>query len=191
MHLDDERQSAQHNFERLAASIPPRLSEREDRFASQIELSKISSSKKLESLYSFMNELYGFALKYTPCKKGCSYCCHYSITVCEIEIAHIEKHAKIKRKKEFLNKKNFHGYPCPFLEQGICSIYDARPFVCRKHVVLTSTNLWCNTELCNDEEFPILQFTNIDKAFHHIRRESESFNIYDIRQVFCRSMSSK
>lgn len=191
MHLDDERQSAQNTFERLAASIPPRLSEREDRFASQIELSKISSSKKLDSLYSFMNELYGFALKYTPCKKGCSYCCHYSITVCEIEIAYIEKHTKKKRRKELLNKKNFHGFPCPFLEQGICSIYDDRPFACRKHVVLTSTNFWCNPELCNDEEFPILQFTNIDKAFDHIRRESGSFNIFDIRQVFWSSMSNK
>ncbi|THK41323.1 YkgJ family cysteine cluster protein [Methylophaga sp. SB9B] len=186
MHLDEERRSAQDNLDRLTENIPSRLSEREDRFADKIEQSKTNPSKKLESLYLFMNELYGYASKYTPCKKGCSDCCHYSVTVSEVEIAHIEKYAKKKRRKEFLPKEDFHGSPCPFLKEGNCSIYEARPFVCRRHVVFTKTNTWCNPKISKDETFPLLRFSSINEAFDHIRQVSESFELYDIRQVFSR-----
>lgn len=184
MDLDKEKVSAQRNFDRLVANIPARLAEREDRFATQIARAKAKPSKKLESLYSFMNELFEYASKYTPCKKGCSDCCHYSITISEIEIAYIEKHTKRKRRKEFLPKEEFHGTPCPFLAQGACSIYAARPFVCRRHVTLTSTNTWCSPSISNNETFPMLQFSSVEKAFDQVRRESASFEIYDIRQVF-------
>ena len=184
MNFDEEKASAQNNFNRLVAEIPVRLSEREDQFANKIERMKTNPAKKLESLYSFMSELYLFASKYTPCKKGCSGCCHYSVTVSEVEIVHIEKHAKKKRNKVISPKKDFHGSPCPFLEKGVCSIYEARPFVCRKHVTLTSTNTWCNPDNSNNETFPLLQFSSVNDAFDHIRRESASFEIFDIRQVF-------
>ena len=72
MNLEEERRSAQDNHDRLAGNIPQRLSEREDKFSDQIKRSKINSGKKLESLYIFMNELYDYVSKYTPCKKGCS-----------------------------------------------------------------------------------------------------------------------
>ena len=184
MDLNKEKATAHNNFDRLVANIPRRLSEREDRFAGQIERAKTNPGKKLAALYSFMDELFEFASKYTPCKKGCSDWCHYSITVSEVEIMHIEKHTRAKRKKEFLPKADFHGSPCPFLVQGDCSIYDARPFVCRRHVTLTSTNTWCSPEICNDEIFPLLKFSSVNEAFDQIRRESESFGIFDIRQVF-------
>ncbi|RJX18453.1 MAG: YkgJ family cysteine cluster protein [Desulforudis sp.] len=184
MNLDEEKVSAQNNFNRLVAEIPVRLSEREDRFASMIERTKTNPAKKLESLYSFMTELYEFVSKYTPCKKGCSGCCHYSVTVSKVEIVHIEKNAKIKRNRSISPRQDFHGLQCPFLKQGVCSIYEARPFVCRKHVALTSTNTWCSPDISNNETFPLLHFSGINDAFEHIRSESASFEVYDIRQIF-------
>lgn len=190
MYLYDERRSAKINLDRLAKNIPSRLSQRENRFADKIKRSKTNPSKMLESLYSFMNELYRYVSEFTPCKKGCSDCCHYSVTVSEVEIGHIERYTKIKRRKEFLPKENFHGSPCPFLKEGNCSIYEARPFVCRRHIVLTNTNTntntWCNPKISNDETFPLLEFSSINDAFNHIREESESIELYDIRQIFGR-----
>ncbi len=184
MNCEDEKQAAQENFERLTAEMPISLSRREERFADQIKRAKINSKKKLDSLYSFMNELYTFARNYTPCKKGCSHCCHYKVTVSEVEIAHIEKHTKKKRNKQFSPIRDFHGSPCPFLKKGACSIYGARPFVCRRHVTLTKTDTWCNPKISNTEKFPLLKFSCVDEAFDYIRQESESFETYDIREVF-------
>jgi uncharacterized protein len=187
MNLKDEQDSAKKNYDRLASNIPFQLSKREDGFAVQIQRAKLSPAKKLKSLYSFMNELYTFASKYTPCKKGCSSCCHYKVSISEIEIAHIENHTKIKRNEIFNQSENFHGTPCTFLKNGACSIYEVRPFVCRRHVTLAATNTWCNPEISNDETFPLLRFSGIDDAYDHIRRESESFELHDIRQVFGRA----
>lgn len=184
MTIDEEKIAARLNYDRLVAAIPKRLSEREDSFGDKIKNSKLSPIKKLEALYIFMDELYEFVSKFTPCKKTCSSCCHYKVNVSEIEIAFIESHSKKRREKKFLPEWDFHGSPCPFLENDKCSIYSARPFVCRRHVVFTNDNTWCHSNVSNSEEFTLLKFTGIDSAFDHIRIESESFGMYDIRQVF-------
>jgi len=184
MRIDEERAAAEKNIERLTANIPTRLSEKEDKFSTQLIRAKKSPRKKLESLYSFMDELYEFVSKYTPCKKGCTNCCHYAVTVSDVEIEHIERFTKKKRNRQPLPKKDFHGSPCPFLKQGACSIYNARPFVCRRHVTLTETNAWCDPSISNDETFPLLKFTSIEEAFEHIRIESNSIELSDIRQIF-------
>lgn len=184
MDLAKEKSVAKENFDRLVGNIPSRLAEKEDRFAAQLKRAKTKPVKKLETLYSFMNQLYAHVSKYTPCKKGCSDCCYYSVTVSEVEISHIEKNTNTKRNKAFLPKANFHGSACPFLRQGGCSIYEFRPFVCRRHVTLTSTNTWCSPDVSNDEEFHLLSFSSVDEAFDQIRKESGSFEVFDIRQVF-------
>lgn len=184
MKLEEARLGAKKNFDQLVSEIPKRLSDREDGFLAQIEKAKISPKKKLESLYSFMNDLYQFASRFTPCKKGCNSCCHYSVTVSEIEIAYIEKHGGKRRNKSLGPKRDYHGSPCPFLVNGGCSIYEFRPFVCRRHVTLIPTSHWCDPVRSNDETFPLLEFSNINKAYDLIRRESSSYEMYDIRQVF-------
>jgi Fe-S-cluster containining protein len=186
MSLDEERLSAQNNFNLLVAEMPERLSRKEDGFSDKLARSKRTPIRKLESLYEAMNELYEFSSKYTPCKKGCSDCCHYNVTISEIEIVYIEKHSKNKRNQRFISKRDFHGTSCPFLMKGSCSIYEVRPFVCRRHVTLTKSSTWCSPLVSNDEKFPLLNFTSIDKAYEHIRRESKSFNLVDIREAFGR-----
>lgn len=86
------------------------------------------------------------------CGPGCSYCCHSQIHVLPIEallilsflsecftrkqilrlMDRIEQRLQRTREKSlgslFLIKKEL---PCIFLENGICSIYHVRPFICR------------------------------------------------------------
>lgn len=184
MNILDEKSFAKANYDRLAKNIPTRLAAREDGFEKLIENSKSNPFKKLETLYAFMGEMSELVTKFTPCKKGCSYCCYYPVSISDVEIEYIEKHTRIKRRKEYLPKSDFHGAPCPFLKNGCCSIYESRPFVCRKHVALTRDNTWCKPENANDETFPILSFSGIDGAFHRIRHEGASDDVFDIRQVF-------
>ena len=131
-----------------------------------------------------MNDLYKYVSAYTPCKKGCNNCGYYSVTISEIETQYIEQHTKNRRKKPYHHQQDFQGTSCLFLIDKSCSIYHARPFVCRRHIVLTNTNTWCDPKISNNDKFPLLQFSSIDEAYDHILIKSKSLDLYDIRQVF-------
>jgi len=87
----------------------------------------------------------GFGQLPIACKKGCSHCCHTRVSATAPELLVIAKIIKnrgngvIERvKKAHLQTKEFdlhtrakRPYPCPLLEEGICSIYDFRPKACR------------------------------------------------------------
>lgn len=83
------------------------------------------------------------------CRPGCSYCCHRCVPVSMPEALAIfeqvkhwqeDRLAPLKirlkafwelaeplRAKQFWNLRE----PCPFLEEGLCSIYERRPLLCR------------------------------------------------------------
>lgn len=184
MDIESEKNAAKENFNLLVKNMPKILSEKESNISNQIHKAKTNPIKKLETIYIFMKEIYGYVSPYTPCQKGCSNCCHYPVSISDIEIEYIERKTKNRKNKSFTPAGDFHGTPCPFLYNGCCSIYEARPFVCRRHVVLTNTNKWCEPTLSNTETFPLLKFSEIEKSFYLIKIESMSFNEYDIRQVF-------
>jgi Fe-S-cluster containining protein len=84
------------------------------------------------------------------CKAGCDHCCHQAVGVTAPEALAIVDHLKSTRSSGELARvaakiserhaKTSHlssqdrfspDHPCPFLEAGQCSIYDARPLACR------------------------------------------------------------
>lgn len=174
---------AERNQQKVAATIPAKLQAKEDRFLGKMRRAKVGPLKRLEMLYSLMEELSQAIAPLTPCKKGCSACCHYKVSVSEVEVAYIQKHTKHRRLKTYAPKQDFHGQPCPFLHSGACSIYSSRPFVCRRHNALTPNAYWCHHER-SDRTFPLLGFTNVDQAFDEIRLEANAGEPHDIRQVF-------
>lgn len=183
-----EQRFASDNLQKLIMSFPMQLTKREDSFASQIARAKSNSSSKLKSLYQFMDEVYQEVSRFTPCRKGCASCCHYSVSISLVEIEHIEGSTKHKRESTFRPNQNFHGEACPFLIEGKCSIYANRPFACRQHVTLTSNNTWCSPELANIHFFDMPGFSGINEAFAHILREAKADKMFDIRQVFTRKL---
>ena len=176
--------NARLNYDRLTACLPANLVKKEDGLFEGFLKSHRSPHKKLKELYEFMDELYAFVGKFTPCKKSCSDCCYYNVTISDVEIAHIEKAIGIKRLMTSLPKRDFHGEPCPLLKEGAWVIYKARPFVCRRHVTLCKTPVWCHRDRCNTDVFPLLSFSEINKSMDLIIRESGQTKIMDIRQVF-------
>lgn len=87
----------------------------------------------------------------TPaCRSGCAHCCYQAVTVSAPEVFAIHEHllatrspdefdAIIQRLRETDDRTRNKSaaerlspeLPCPFLEQGSCSIYDVRPLACR------------------------------------------------------------
>ncbi|EKP0311158.1 YkgJ family cysteine cluster protein [Aeromonas veronii] len=171
------------NREKMIRLLPPSLSKKEEGLYLRIIKSKANYLNKLSSLFSEMNEIYAYVDKFTPCKKGCSHCCHIPVSVSELEVEYIEKSLKIKR-KEFSAYDKTQEKPCPFLKDNGCSIYNVRPFVCRRHVVLTKTSYWCEIERCNQEIMPLLNFTETQKSFEFLIYESGKSRLFDIREIF-------
>lgn len=86
------------------------------------------------------------------CRSGCTWCCHFSVDVRAVEafsiLDYVERtlpaeekarvHAEIRTNSTTLKdmddmERMRHNIKCPFLSQGRCSIYEARPQTCRNY----------------------------------------------------------
>lgn len=181
MALKDDQEFALATCKRLIANFPPKLLKKEDAIASRLALSKLAPLKKLEAVYELLDEIGAYIGPATACGKGCSACCHYGVTVSDIEVRYIEQNTKHKRLKTLLPNRDYHGQPCPFLKDNACSIYKARPFVCRRHHSLAPTPQWCAPERSNAGDFTRLESSELKKAFDSLRAGTPPL---DIRQVF-------
>ena len=79
------------------------------------------------------------------CKSGCDQCCHVALSVFSIEADYIVEYVDSLSKDERValkelwqtqpeDGKNLMGEsvrPCSFLYDGKCSVYEARPVICR------------------------------------------------------------
>jgi uncharacterized protein len=177
------KQIAQANLERLRRQLPHKLAEREDKLFKKFRKDLADPIRKLKKLYIFMDELYAIVAKFTPCKLGCSACCYYPISISEIEIGYIEQSHGIERTT--LKALSPHSdTPCPFLTNNSCSIYETRPFVCRRHISLDKSSTWCQLDVCDKIELPQVVFSEVAKTYEQIVSESDSPSWIDIREAF-------
>ncbi|WP_165671479.1 YkgJ family cysteine cluster protein [Metapseudomonas otitidis] len=181
MGLKEDQESALATCKRLVEGLPAKLIKKESSIANRLEQAKLSPLKKLDAIYKLLGEIGAYVAPSTPCRKGCSSCCHFAVTVSEVEVQYIEAHTKYKRRKQALPAEDFHGQACPFLKNNSCSIYSARPFVCRRHHSLAPSPEWCAPEKSFAGEFPQLKSSELETAFDALRVSSP---VWDIRQVF-------
>lgn len=96
----------------------------------------------------------------SPCKKGCSACCHTQVSVtqdeAELLFQRIQEGSKVDLNRLKIqmtvmnNGDDFFKIPyedrrCIFLDkEGACSVYEDRPSVCRTNAVLSDASL-CDT----------------------------------------------
>ena len=185
MDMEEIRLATEIKIKKMTDSLPENLEKLQDDFFIEIEKSQLSPLNKLKKLYSFMDEVYTHINKYTTCKKGCSYCCSYYVTISDIEIQFIEKNNKgIKRKEQFDTDKKRVGTPCLFLKNDACSIYESRPYVCHRHVMFTPDNSVCSEDNAHIHKLRLLSWPKLDKSYDLIKAESGSNELHDIRDVF-------
>ena len=182
--------NAEMNFEVVSSSLPRHLVDKEEKLLEWYQKAKGNPHNKLRALYDFMTELYGSINKFLPCRKGCTACCHYPVSITVLEAEYIERETKLKRQRAILNSWD-RTSACPFLTGGKCSIYDHRPFVCRRHVALTQTSYWCDSTRANTGKFPLLSFTEVERVFQTLIKEAKQDKFYDIRQLFSPEKTKK
>lgn len=90
--------------------------------------------------------------KLSPCKLGCSACCHTQVSVTDdearvlvkrilngvaIDQDHLQRQVEAKNSEGDYYRMSFAERKCIFLDdRGACRVYDARPSVCRTNAVL-------------------------------------------------------
>lgn len=169
-------------------AIPPELTRREDTIQRKLASENASPLNKLHKIYSLMADLVKVAEPYVACSKGCSGCCQMNVMISQLEANFIEKETGIKPAlvtSSLLHPQDrFISDPCPFLKDGSCSIYDARPFACRKHLCFDTTPYWCDPSRTLTVELPMLGFSGAEDAFLDVARLKTGGVFADIRDFF-------
>lgn len=170
---------ARQNLDKIKRNIPPYFRTRIESLYKNSPNYNLDPLKRLEALYKEMDIIYSFVQQFSPCKKGCDHCCYYEIAISDIEVQYIERNVNITEIKGKI--KSRHNKACPFLNEGVCTIYQYRPFFCRRHLSLTNSERWCKENICNKYNFPLIEFPEIDQCYADIISSS---SVRDIRDAF-------
>jgi Fe-S-cluster containining protein len=134
------------------------------------ELSPVQIREAIRALYETMDQLLEAFLQRAEkegqpvaCKKGCAWCCHQAVFAVTHEFLYlheyVQKHVSGKKQEELLGKARDRvkitlnrseadqlkiRAACPFLENGSCSVYAARPMACR--IYLSASEASCKKE---------------------------------------------
>jgi Fe-S-cluster containining protein len=134
------------------------------------DLNEENLLKAIRHLYDSMDELLDAFLqrsaaegKPAECRKGCHWCCHQAVFATTHEILflgmHVRKNHQAKEQESFLERAREKSLltagrsleeqlkirkACPFLYDGSCSVYPARPMACR--IYLSSSEAACRRE---------------------------------------------
>ena len=163
----------------------------------------------LEIVDTNLGELFEQQKSFIKCKKGCSYCCREGdYTVSELEYVNLmlfynnldnDTKGIINEKiTDTLSKNRQKYYECPFLIDGACAVYPARPIICRIFGLITNENGKRKIPFCVDlglnysdvfdkNNSEIIKCApdgtkpcafNVDRRFIRRREIEETFNIF-------------
>lgn len=172
----------------FVAAIPSELSKREDDIQINLAKENASSRSKLRKIYNLMADLGKVAEPYIACGKGCSSCCKMNVKISQLEANQIGekigKKAKMLIKSKNYSSNEFIGIACIFLKDDACTIYDVRPFVCRKHIWFDTSAYWCDPSRSLDVTMPMIEFSGALGAFFDVTMKDGIGVHADIRDFF-------
>jgi len=143
-----------------------------------------------ELLYSFLERTASDGVP-AACKKGCSWCCYQLVFAVTHEFLYLQdfvmRHFTEKKRKDLLERagkkvlltlnltveeQSKVRAACPFLDNGTCMVYEARPMACR--IYLSSSLSSCKRDHDRPEngksipglfEFPLLAGRMLNEGF--------------------------
>ncbi len=100
------------------------------------DLSYLTKFKQLEIIYSLVDRIIDGQSAMTVCRKGCSYCCTLAVEITPLEAEYIAENTEhvIQQPSDEGVKLDY----CPLHKDGLCTVYEYRPFNCRAFVTYDS-----------------------------------------------------
>ena len=187
---EETQEIAKNNYEAFLAAIPVEVHRREEKLASELRLMNAKPIVKLARIRKSVETLFAYTEGYVACKMGCAYCCHQAVDISRLEAEFIQDKTGIMyaqvsnpplRDPLTFSEKT----PCPFLKQGVCSIYEYRPLICRLAVNLDRDPYWCKFENWHNPggAVPKPTFHSIYDAYSELNVKAGSV-MADIRDFF-------
>lgn len=189
--LEISQQIARDRIKEIERQLPRKLMIREKNLVKNFRKKHETPIAKLQKLYFFMDELYDFVAKFTPCKLGCTACCHIPVYISGLDIEYIEQATGIKRMSGFPVSLSNEATGCPFLLNNSCTIYAVRPYVCRSHFAFDKNSGWCQIDVCHKVNLSGLRFSEVKKTYEEIVFESGLEKWVDIREIFLGKLSCR
>lgn len=172
------------NYSRGLAAVPKYLLEAEKGATARLMRHKGNPFTKLQHLYELTDEISSRIGIASPCRRGCSGCCHYNVKIYAFEADFIRQNVKVREPLSKPMPRDFHGSPCPFLKAGQCSIYKFRPYVCRAAIAFTRTAYWCTPERANTGHLPMVRLSGLEEALGFVAAQAGGADRRDIREFF-------
>jgi len=186
--LNGVRAQAAHQYDRIVTgtrwmrSLGDRLT--------RLMNTNASARSKFAQLEQISDEIAAAIAPHAGCKAGCSACCHISVALSDHEARRIGERIGMTpatppsgQDEADLDRLYFRS-PCPFVQDGRCSIYEHRPIACRLHFTLDVDAYFCQTELDPaDSAVPNVDLSEFWFAYAFLGIQLGS-TVGDIRQFF-------
>ncbi|TSA49641.1 MAG: YkgJ family cysteine cluster protein [Nitrosomonadales bacterium] len=187
---EQRRELASEKLDGFFSSVPAELRARVTSLPKRISQMNARTSVKLQEVLRTADLIFAHAGKYAACARGCGHCCHVSVPIADFEAQYMEDHigaAATPLKQSIRHElKEFSAQtPCPFLENGECSIYEYRPLTCRMHLNFDIDSYWCRHENWNKPEaiIPRPDIRPLMDAYHLLGGKTRPI-VADIRDFF-------
>ena len=103
---------------------------------------------------------------HTACRTGCSYCCSMPTMIFQHEAERLADASgrpavPVRFRSHdhaLLAALRFYGQACPFLDEGRCTVYAARPIICRLHHSLNASPANCDCSIPPAERKGVAQY---------------------------------
>lgn len=173
-----------------------------------------SSVAKLHWLREEADLVAKAAAPISPCRSGCSHCCHQGVALSrrEAEVIGVEIGRKVntpapdrvldaskltaaesatEQGEKFAKQRQwmvdqYEGVPCTFLKDDRCSIYKVRPTICRLHISVAPSELLCRLVIGTPISVPYVDATQ-EQQLYVTTMGGEGLQLADIRDWFPRS----
>ena len=183
------------NLDAISKKVPAALEKEQRGLLREVQRRQYAADpvKAMGLLYGYLDRVTRYMSGNIACKRGCNWCCHGEIALWQPEADYIAAKTGIPANQLPLQlRRTSTAYtathqPCPFLQDGACSVYAHRPLACRMTVNLDVDDTVCRFEHRDDTNVPLVDrattFKGVFSAFQVIV-ERNGGGAGDIREFF-------